>query len=109
MSDNNPDRWVVLELSNESSTIRKVFAGWYGGYLGSDSWKISSGIVEEKDCGNYYEFINHSGSVYRCHKNSYGMSGLMASIHNEMVTKYSENYSVKVLDEYDTNKPNASN
>jgi sulfatase maturation enzyme AslB (radical SAM superfamily) len=109
MSNYTPDRWVVIELSDKDTTIKKVLAGWYGGYLGSDSWRISSGIAEEADCGEYYEFTNHSGSVYQCRKGSYGMSGLMGSIHNEMVTKYADNYKVKVLEEYDTIKPDVSN
>jgi hypothetical protein len=98
MNEYTPDRWVILELSDKDTTVQKVFAGWYGGYLGSDSWKISSGIVEEKDDGEYYEFLNHSGSIYRCHKKSQGMTGLMLSIYSEMQTKYADVYTAKVID-----------
>lgn len=109
MNEYTPDRWVVLELSNKDTTVRKVFAGWYGGYLGSDNWRMSSGIVGERDCGQYYEFTNESGSVYKCHKGSFGMSGLMGSIHSRMISEYVEQYTVKVLEEYDSEKPNVSN
>jgi hypothetical protein len=36
----------VIEITSSDSTIRKVFAGWYGGYTGSDAWQVSSGITE---------------------------------------------------------------
>lgn len=106
MYEYTPDRWVVLELSNDEINIKKVFAGWYGGYLGSDNWKLSSGIVEVKDTGDAYEFLNHSGSVYTCYKGRYGMTGLMHSIHSQL---YKEPFTVKVLEEYEPEKPNASN
>ena len=82
MSVYSPDRWVVVRISNDTECIEKVLAGWYGGYLGSDSWKLSSGITHANIDGDVIEFHNHSGSVYRCHKNCYGMSGYMASIYS---------------------------
>jgi hypothetical protein len=79
MSIHNPDRWVVVECTViDGETTRKVLAGWYGGYGGSDCWKLSSGITEIKEDENYYEFTNVSGSVYKCLKTSYGMSGIMS-------------------------------
>ena len=48
----------------------RVLAGWYGGYAGSDSWKISSGINEAIDKGSHWEMPQSSGSVYRCYKES---------------------------------------
>lgn len=78
MSMHNPDRWVVIEvIEMGGEPIRKVLAGWYGGYGGSDSWKLSSGITEIKEYSDYFEFYNISGSVYKCHKRAYGMSGIM--------------------------------
>ena len=72
------DRWVVLEArENKEESIRKVYAGWYGGYLGSDTWKLSSGIIKVNEDEKAYEFINVSGSIYRCYKHSYGMTGWM--------------------------------
>ena len=48
MSTYNPDLWTIVELKyNDSDEVtRKVMASWYGGYLGSDRWKLSSGITE---------------------------------------------------------------
>lgn len=81
MSEYVPDTWVVLELKSEhTEPIRKVFAGWYGGYTGSDEWRLNSGITETIDHGKYYEFRGHSGSVYLCNKKAQGMSHYQASV-----------------------------
>lgn len=80
MNAYTPDRWVVLEIITPKETIRKVFAGWYGGYTGSDSWKLNSGITDIREQDNLFEFEGYSGSTYFCHRNSYGMSGYMHSV-----------------------------
>ena len=82
MSIYNPDRWVIVELKyNDSDEVtRKVMASWYGGYLGSDRWKLSSGITEIVDKDTHYEIHNHSGSIYNCYKGSEGMSGYASSV-----------------------------
>jgi hypothetical protein len=79
-----PDRWCVLEFDSEvTGKTDKVFAGWYGGFAGADSWKLSSGIIKTEDKGDFYRFTNFSGSIYDCHKHSYGKSmtmlGMLAS------------------------------
>ena len=41
MSDYSPEKWLVVKISVENNpSVHKVFACWYGGYLGSDSWKL---------------------------------------------------------------------
>ena len=82
MSEYTPDRWVVVEFKYASETIRKVLATWYGGYAGSDSWKLSSGIIGVEEFEKHYEFRNHSGSLYVCHKGSVGMGMYTLSIFN---------------------------
>ena len=80
MSTYTPDRWIILELSQGDDVIRKVFGGWGGSYTYSSSWKLSSGIVSEEEFEDRYEFKNHSGSLYICRKNSYGLSGYMTQV-----------------------------
>jgi len=81
MSEYTPDRWVLLEITHkERDPVRKVFAGWYGGFAGSDSWKLNSGVTNVRVDDKHYEFDGYSGSTYHCHANSYGMSGYMASV-----------------------------
>lgn len=82
MSTYTPDVWVMVEIiTPEYGTIRKILGGWYGGYLGSDSWKLSSGNLQEFVDGDYIVFPQESGSVYRCHKDAQRCSGLTGSIY----------------------------
>ena len=65
MNNYRPDAWVLVDLTHKDETVRKIFAGWYGGYAGSDSWKLSSQNLEVKDMGDHYEFLQLSGSSIR--------------------------------------------
>ena len=82
MSNYTPDVWVVLEFDAPSleTPLRKVFAGWYGGFTGSNSWKLNSGITQVRIDGERYEFDGYSGSTYTCHANNYHMSSLMQDV-----------------------------
>lgn len=107
MSIYTPDCWAVLEFSSPTTeTIRKVFAGWYGGYAGSDSWKLSSGITKTTEYDNRFEFLNHSGSLYICHKNAQRMSSYMGMVLVHWLKQASErspdnSFTIKdVSDEY---------
>lgn len=83
-----PDKWLVLKITNNSTqeTLYKIFATWYGGYLGSDSWKMNSGIKEinihEDD---YIDFIGYSGSCYRCVIGCYGTSLYSQGVLNHII------------------------
>lgn len=77
-----PDKFVVLKIGD----IYKVFASFYGGYLGSDSWKLNSGIqsinIYEDD---YIDFIGYSGSIYRCVIGCYGTSMYSQGVLNNII------------------------
>lgn len=104
MTTYTPDRWVVLEMGVKGGEpIRKVFAGWYGGYLNGDSWKLSSGITNVREFDDRWEFDNYSGSIYVCYKTGgYGMSGYMSGIYAgwEKEASESPDVSIKVVEEY---------
>jgi len=75
MSDYNPDKWVVVKITQKDvSPIYKVFASWYGGYNGSDSWRMNSGIAKVSLYEHVYSFEGYSGSVYECNDANYGCS-----------------------------------
>lgn len=101
MSDYTPDRWVVVKItSDKSPPIHKVFACWYGGYLGSDSWKLNSGITKATYEGYVYSFEGSSGSVYECHLDSYGTNGYGGGVLSNMISKAAENgIAIEVLPE----------
>ena len=85
-----PDKWVIIHIKD--TDIKKVLAGWSGGYLYGGSWRMSSGItniIEEGDNnqGEYYLIENESGSVYKCYKGSQGMNMASAEIYEEIKDK----------------------
>lgn len=99
MSTYTPDVWVVLEFTTPTSTFCKVFGGWYGGFAGSNSWKLNSGITETHFVDGWWEFLGHSGSVYRCHPNNYHMSSLMQSIYSNWLKQAEEqDIKIRILD-----------
>jgi len=67
-----PDRWLILKTKLENNVVYRVFASWFGGYTGSDSWRLNSGITHCKHEDNHYVFTGESGSIYRCRVGSYG-------------------------------------
>lgn len=108
MSKYTPDRWVVLEFDYDGDVIKKVFAGWYGGFANGDSWKLSSGVTNQREFDDRYEFENHSGSLYTCYKNNYGMGSYMSSVFCSFENQIKEanqsgnKVGMKLLDEYET-------
>ena len=98
MSVYNPDKWVLIKVGDEN--LYKVFACWYGGYAGSDSWQLNSGVVSVTQEGNVYSFKGASGSVYECHENTYGTNMYGGSVLDNMIEKAAENnVKIEILDE----------
>jgi len=97
-----PDKWVVVKIdNNRDKPFYKVFATWAGGYLDGDRWKLNSGIKSVESDDDYYYFIGHSGSCYKCHKKGYGTaSSYGEGVLQDMVEKaYKTNVTVNVLSE----------
>lgn len=67
---NEPDNWVVVKVDED---LYKVLAGWSGSYLYSNCWRLNSGITKVEEDGDYWLFTGTTGSVYRCHKEGYGV------------------------------------
>ena len=99
-----PDRWVIIGDGKNF----KIFGSWVGGYLGSDNWRLSSGLlkVERKDDGEILGH-NYSGSIYKLREVSQGIAGSYNSsvLHNvlEQLNSYNEKSEVRVysLEEYE--------
>jgi hypothetical protein len=99
MSDYTPDLWTIVELKfNDSEEVtRKILASWYGGYLGGDSWRLSSGITKIIDKDAHYEIHNESGSIYYCGKNNKGMSNYTTGIFEHLGRSLEEKGTIKVV------------
>ena len=95
-----PDKWVVVKIDNNlDKPFYKVFATWSGGYLNGDRLKMNSGIKSVESDDDYYYFIGHSGSCYKCHKKGYGIAGSYGEcVLNDMIENaYKVNVAVDLL------------
>lgn len=101
MSQYNPDKWVIVKISGNGHTpIHKVFACWYGGWAGSDSWKLNSGITKATLEGFVYSFEGSSGSVYECHKDTYGTNFYGMGVLQNMIDNAAKNgITIEILPE----------
>lgn len=92
MSDYCPDKWVIVRLTTSIyPPIDKVLGSWYGGYTGSDNWRMSSGIIKVVPQDNHYEVHNHSGSIYMLAKGAEGMSAHTAAVVKNLIKQMEEN------------------
>ena len=65
MRTHKPDAWKLLKMPDGHV---RICAGWSGGYLDGDRWRLSSGIKEVQEKEDCYIFHMHSGSSYRGHE-----------------------------------------
>jgi hypothetical protein len=92
MSDYRPDKWLVVKITGkDTAPVHKVFASWYGGWAGSDSWKLNSGNTKATLVGDVYYFDGYSGSVYECHKDEYGYTSYGGSVLTDIIQKAEQN------------------
>ena len=90
MSNYVPDNWVVLKINTGTGNLYKVLAGWSGGYLDGDSWRMNSGITEIKEDDQYYYFHGYTGSCYQCAKNSYGLRANNSGVYSKLKEIYDQ-------------------
>lgn len=70
----------MIHIKKGDVDFYKILAGWLGGYLYGDSWRINSSCTSVTRDGNTLEFAGASGNVYRVHEHAYGTSMLTAGI-----------------------------
>lgn len=85
MSYYEPDNWIIVKIDHPQETVYKVLAGWSGGYLYGNSWRMNSGIVRAEFDGKNYSFYGNSGSQYRCHAQTEGLRMATVDIFNNLV------------------------
>ena len=102
MADYHPDKWMLVEIESlDYGKITKVMASWYGGFAGSNSWKLSSGVTKITKEGKVYAFLNDSGSIYYCHEDAYGASMYTQGVYGNFVDQLEKSGagSIRILDE----------
>lgn len=82
-SEYTPDCWVVVKSPKDGHL--RVLGGWSGGYLGSDHWRLNSGIISATELeDNLIAFEGSSGSCYVCNKGSYRVSLAIGPTLNQL-------------------------
>ena len=97
MSEYTPDCWVVIEIAADNTKVQRILSSWYGGFAGSNSWRLSSGITEVEELEDSYIIKNESGSVYTCYKRRYGMSSYTARILED----FKKQASITMVEKYE--------
>ena len=97
-----PDNWVIVKITHPEGVVHKVLAGWSGGYLDGNSWRMNSGIVRAEAKDDYIIFDGHSGSQYKCHKDAQRLSMATAGIYDSLVGRAKDqNITVEMVDEFE--------
>lgn len=79
MSKYCPDGWNIIKLPNEDY---RVFAGFLGGYINPDSWRVNSGCSRAEVTPTGWLVFGDSGSCYSVGKHNHGRQSLYS--HNIM-------------------------
>lgn len=97
-----PDNWVIVKITRPEGVVHKVLAGWSGGYLDGDSWRMNSGIVRAEVKDDYIHFHGQSGSQYKCHKDTQRLSMATIGIYETLVAQAKEQgITVEMVDEFE--------
>jgi len=79
-----PDNWVVVKFPDHY----RVLAGWSGGYLCGDHWRLNSGIVRAEQDEHHWYFYGASGSCYACHKGTYCLRKNNSYVYEQLQQRY---------------------
>jgi hypothetical protein len=88
-----PDCWVIIEVKTpEGIQFQKILAGWSGGYLNGDSWRMSSPVKRMKIKVNqdFFTVDTESGSFYTLWKSRQGLRMSNSGIYNELKEKFGD-------------------
>lgn len=88
-----PDKWLVVKVEDD---LYKVFATWSGGYAGSDSWRINSGIESMIVDGDSIIFTGHSDSQYNCRKTAYGSTTFGYNVLHQLIENAKTQFQTKI-------------
>jgi hypothetical protein len=84
-------------MTYKDEVIYKVLGGWASSYVNGSSWRLNSGIVKAELNDDHYTFTGSSGSVYVCHKDSYGLR--MSTVETWLNMKKTFPDQVEMLDD----------
>lgn len=99
-NDYAPHYWVILKVTDDTKAAHyRVLAGWCGGYVGVDTWRLNSGITHFEEDSEAYLFYGETGSCYRCVKGAYGLSRVTKPILRSFQAKHGDDNVVLLEDD----------
>lgn len=77
-----PDLWQLVKFNSTATPTYHILSSWYGGYVNSDSWRLSTQIRLVEDHPDYWLVTTTSGSQYQLsrHQHCWGMSSLSRQV-----------------------------
>ena len=94
----SPDTWVILKITSPTETYYKVLAGWFGGYLNGDNWRVNSGITKIVNHKTHYNIYGNSGSIYTCPKHTERLQNITNGKYEAMKKSgEAHNYQVEIV------------
>lgn len=87
LMDIYPDAYQFIRITSkdDDQSIIKLFSVWVGGYSGTDSWRLNSGVKDIEICPNHVRVYGYSGSCYCIHKVQVSMSGYGSRVLSGLV------------------------
>ena len=94
-----PDCWVIIEVNHEGEQFQKILAGWSGGYLDGDEWRMSSRIKEIniKVNQDFFTVDTESGSQYTLLKSPQGLRMSISGIYEQLKQKFGDSVEIVEL------------
>lgn len=98
-----PFRWVIVEVSLSSKKTLHILSGWAGGYIGSDSWRLSSPIknIDSDDAEKVFHVVTGSGSTYNLLYASSGLTFTTTGILKNLKSKSDDTTIISVYETVD--------
>ncbi len=94
-----PDKWLMVKITmiETDEVLYKIFASWYGGFMGSNSWRMNSGVTKVTEDDKFFYFAGHSGSLYQCDKQSYGANWFCQGVLNDYIERSKHLADIQIL------------
>lgn len=94
-----PNSWVVVEITHKGQKYKKIVSGWSGGYLGGDSWRLSSDVKNvDKTHSEFYAVVEtFSGSVYNLYYQANELRMSNTGIYNQLKEQFGNDVEIVEL------------
>jgi len=99
-----PEKWIMVKITmiETDEVLYKIFASWSGGFMGSNSWRMNSGVTKVTEDDKFFYFAGHSGSLYQCDKQSYGSNWFCLAVLKDYIDRSKNLADMQILPD-DTN------